>query len=63
MVKDMTDKIFSEIKSFIKEIGFPIGVSIWLLWQAQTTMNELNRSLSQLTVTMQALREDIGKRQ
>lgn len=48
----MTKEIFQEIKGFIKEIGFPIGVAIWLLWEAHTTIARLTYTLEQLNGTL-----------
>ena len=52
LLSEPTKEILHEIRIFIKEIGFPIGVAIWLLWQAHTSIKELNATLYTVSRTM-----------
>lgn len=48
----MSKETFERIEKFIKEVGFPIGVAIWLLYQANTAIKELTETMNQLNRTM-----------
>ncbi len=48
----MNLELLKEIKAFIREIGFPIGVAVWLLWEAHSSIKDLTSSLVALERTM-----------
>lgn len=52
LLSDTGKDLLHEIRIFIKEVGFPIGVAIWLLWEAHTTIKDMTRTLQILNQTM-----------
>jgi len=45
-----------EVAEFIREIGFPVGVAVFVLWRLETRLVEISTALIELRVCL--LRRD-----
>jgi len=41
-----------EIGAFVRDVGFPAFVAVYLLWQVQPALAKLNDTLTQIQVTI-----------
>lgn len=44
----------------VSSLGFPIAVTIWLLWERRSLIALLTAKLSELTAEIRLLREAVG---
>ena len=54
----MSRETYQEVKSFIRDIGFPIAVAVWLLFEAHTTLNQLNNTMVSIQYTLSEMVTD-----
>ena len=43
-----------ELVKFFREVGFPAGVAVFVLWRVETAIKDLTRTISDLTVALVA---------
>jgi len=48
----LSEKVYDKAVDFIKNVGFPIGVAIYLLWKGDTVINNLSEAVKDLSITM-----------
>ena len=48
--KTTIDMYYEKIVDFIKNVGFPIGVAIYLLYRGDTMLKEMTQAVETLTV-------------
>jgi hypothetical protein len=51
----LDEKKLQFIKDFISTLGFPIVVTIWLLWERWTLIQQLTQTISKNTEVVQQL--------
>lgn len=50
-----SEDMFEDLASLVTNVGFPIGVTIYLLVRFESRLGELTKSISDLTVVVQTL--------
>ncbi len=53
--------MFEELTALVSTVGFPISVSIYLLVRFEKKIEELNKSISELTKVITAVMSNQGK--
>lgn len=55
-------EIWNVIIQAISSLGFPIAVTIWLLWERKSSMDKLTEAISNNTKVVEILSERIEKK-
>ena len=51
------------LKDLISSFGFPVFVTVWLLWERKTAMAEMSRVIEKLTAMCEKIYERIDEGQ
>lgn len=56
-------EIWNLIIQAVSSLGFPIAVTIWLLWERKTSMDKLTEAIANNTKVIEILSEKLERRE
>ena len=50
---------YDKIVEFIKSVGFPIAISIWLMYQVNVSIKEISLTLQQISINLISTQKEL----